>query len=84
MPGTKICQKKFKVTSMVKKYQSQKKPIWKILVERFNNWEMVFSFLKDPESIRNKITSYSHQEYNTEEFTNTDFIKEKIFRPRFI
>ena len=29
-------------------------------------------------SIKNKIISYSHQEYNTKEFTNTDLIREKI------
>ena len=63
---------------MVKKYQSQNQS------ENFSRKIQIienggyFSFLKDPESLRNKITSYSHQEYNTEEFTNTDLIKEKI------
>ena len=37
-----------------------------------------FSFLKSPDSIKNKIISYSHQEYNKEKFTNTDLIKRRI------
>ena len=28
--GTKICEKKLKVTSMVKKYKNKEKPFWKI------------------------------------------------------
>ena len=43
-----------------------------------NNGGWHFSFLKDPQSIKHKIMSYSHQEYNTDEFTNTDLIREKI------
>ena len=43
-----------------------------------NNGGWHFSFLKDPQAIKHKIMSYSHQEYNTKEFTNTDLIKEKI------
>ena len=31
-----------------------------------------------PNSIKHKIISYSHQEYNKEEFTNVESIKEKI------
>ena len=34
--------------------------------------------LKDPESIKKKIISYSHQEFNKEEFTNIESIKNKI------
>ena len=45
-----------------------------------NNGGWHFSFLKDPQSIKNKIMSYSHQEYNTDEFTNTDLIREKILK----
>ena len=40
----------------------------------------ILVFLKDPQSIKHKIMSYSHQEYNTDEFTNTDLIKEKNFQ----
>ena len=34
--------------------------------------------MKNPESIKKKINSYSHQEYNKERFTNIDSIKKKI------
>ena len=34
--------------------------------------------MKNPESIKNKITSYSHQEYNTKEFTDINLIKKRI------
>ena len=37
-----------------------------------------FSFLKNSESIKKKINSYSHQEYNIDEFTNIKKIEEKI------
>ena len=81
-PGTKICQKKYlKSPQMVKKFKIKKKPFWKIFskkIQIINNGGWHFSFLKDPESIRNKIISYSHQEYNTKEFTNIDLIKKKI------
>jgi len=81
-PGTKICQKKnLKSPQWLRDIKVKKKPFWKIFskkIQIIENGGWHFSFLKDPESIRNKITSYSHQEYNTEEFTNTDFIKEKI------
>jgi len=47
-------------------------------IQLIDNGGWHFSFLKDPQSIKHKIMSYSHQEYNTDEFTNTDLIKEKI------
>ena len=81
-PGTKICQKKYlKSPQWLRDIKIKKKPFWKIFnkkVQIINNGGWHFSFLKDPESIKNKIISYSHQEYNTKEFTNTDLIKKKI------
>ena len=81
-PGTKICQKKnLKSPQWLRNIKIKKKPFWKIFSKKMqiiNNGGWHFSFLKDPESIRNKIISYSHQEYNTKEFTNTDLIKKKI------
>ena len=61
--------------------KTKKKIYWNIFTRNIQlikegGWH--FSFLKDPESIKNKIISYSHQEYNTERFTNTEFIKSKI------
>lgn len=37
-----------------------------------------FSFIKDPSKIAEKIRAFSHQEYNTDEFTNPDKISERI------
>ena len=81
-PGTKICQKKYlRSPQWLRDIKIKKKSFWKIFskkIQIINNGGWHFSFLKDPESIRNKIISYSHQEYNTKEFTNTDLIKKKI------
>ena len=38
-----------------------------------------FSFLKDPSSIKKKIMSYSHQEFNSENFTNIKNIEKRIY-----
>jgi len=81
-PGTKICQKRYlKSPQWLRNLKIKKKPFWKIFnknIQLINNGGWHFSFLKRPESIKNKIISYSHQEYNTEEFTNTDLIEKKI------
>lgn len=37
-----------------------------------------FSYFFSPEKIKNKINSFSHQEYNKEEFTNKDHIEDCI------
>ena len=72
-PGTKICQKRYlKSPQWLRNLKIKKKPFWKIFnknIQLINNGGWHFSFLKSPESIKNKIISYSHQEYNTEEFT---------------
>tara|TARA_B100000575_G_C23077728_1_gene620831 strand:- start:51 stop:842 length:792 start_codon:yes stop_codon:yes gene_type:complete len=81
-PGTKICQKRYlKSPQWLRNIKVKKKSFWKIFnkkIQIIENGGWHFSFLKDPASIKKKIKSYSHQEYNTEEFTNTDLIKEKI------
>ena len=80
--GTKICQKKFlKSPQWLRNIKAKRKPLWKIFSKKIQlikegGWH--FSFLKDPHSIKNKITSYSHQEYNNEKFTNIKKIAEKI------
>ena len=81
-PGTKICQKKFlKSPQWLRNLKTKKKPFWKIFNKniqliRDGGWH--FSFLKDPNSIKKKIMSYSHQEFNKEEFTNIESIKKQI------
>ena len=81
-PGTKICQKKYlKSPQWLRNLKTKKKPFWKIFSRKMqiiNNGGWHFSFLKDPEAIKKKITSYSHQEYNTKEFTDIDSIRKKI------
>ena len=80
--GTKICQKKnLKSPQWLRNLKTKKKLFWNIFTRNIQlikegGWH--FSFLKNPESIKNKIISYSHQEYNTKRFTNTEFIKSKI------
>ena len=81
-PGTKICKKKYlKSPQWLRDIKTKRKTFWKIFykkIQLINNGGWHFSFLKSPESIKNKIISYSHQEYNKEEFTNTDMIKKRI------
>tara|TARA_E500000178_G_C16843000_1_gene671495 strand:+ start:164 stop:976 length:813 start_codon:yes stop_codon:yes gene_type:complete len=81
-PGTKICQKKYlKSPQWLRNLKTKKNPFWKIFsknIQLINNGGWHFSFLKDPESIKKKINSYSHQEYNKKRFTNIDSIKNKI------
>ncbi len=80
--GTRICQKKYlKSPQWLRNFKLKRKSFWNIFrnkMQIINNGGWHFSFLKDPQSIKHKIMSYSHQEYNTDEFTNTDLIKEKI------
>ena len=81
-PGTKICKKKYlKSPQWLRDIKIKKKPFWKIFkkdIQLIENGGWHFSFLKNPESIKEKIIAYSHQEYNTEKFTDTNLIKEKI------
>jgi beta-1,4-mannosyl-glycoprotein beta-1,4-N-acetylglucosaminyltransferase len=80
--GTKICKKKYlKSPQWLREIKIKKNSFWNIFSNKIQlikdgGWH--FSFLKDPSSIRNKIFSYSHQEYNKEQFTDIDLIKEKI------
>ena len=80
--GTRICQKKYlRSPQWLRNFKLKRKSFWSMFENKMqiiNNGGWHFSFLKDPQSIKHKIMSYSHQEYNTDEFTNTDLIKEKI------
>jgi len=82
-PGTKICQKKnLKSPQWLRNIKTQKRPFWKFFKDKqpqlikYGGWH--FSFLKDPESIKKKITSYSHQEFNKEKFTDSQNIEKRI------
>ena len=80
--GTRICQKKnLKSPQWLRNIKVKKKPFWKIFQTKkkiIKNGGWHFSFLKDPSSIKKKIVSYSHQEYNKDEFTNIRKIEDKI------
>ena len=82
--GTRICQKKnLKSPQWLRNIKVKKKPFWKIFqtkIKIIKNGGWHFSFLKDPSSIKKKIVSYSHQEYNKDEFTNIRKIEDKISR----
>ena len=81
--GTKICQKKYlKNPQWLRNIKTKKRPFWKVYKPKEpqlifdGGWH--FSFLKKPEGIKTKINSYSHQEFNSEKFTNIRNIEEKI------
>ena len=84
-PGTKICQKKYlKSPQWLRNIKTKKRPFWKFFKDKEpqliedGGWH--FSFLKKPASIKKKIISYSHQEFNKEEFIDEKKIKSKIER----
>ena len=82
-PGSKICEKKnLKSPQWLRNLKIKKKPFWKIFSDRqpqlIENGGWHFSFLKDPQSIRKKIISYAHQEYNNDKFINVKNIEKKI------
>ena len=81
--GTKICQKKYlKSPQWLRNIKTKKRPFWKFYKDKepqliyAGGWH--FSFLKSPESIKRKISSYAHNEFNTKDFTNIDEIRRKI------
>ncbi len=83
--GTKICQKKNLISPQwLRSLKIKERSFWNIFRDKkpqiILNGGWHFSFLKDAESIRSKIISYSHQEYNTEELTNIDNIKKQILK----
>ena len=82
-PGTKICQKKnLKSPQWLRNIKTKKVPFWNVFrdkepqIIKDAGWH--FSFLKKPAMIRKKIISYSHQEFNSDNFTDTESIKKRI------
>ena len=81
--GTKICQKKFlKSPQWLRDIKTKKRPFWKFYKPKTpqlildGGWH--FSFLKKPKDIAKKIISYSHQEFNKDEFINEKKIEKRI------
>ncbi len=82
-PGTKICERKnLKSPQWLRNIKTKKRHFWKIFKDKepqlIENAGWHFSFLKTPAYIRQKIISYSHQEFNKEEFINEKNIEKKI------
>jgi beta-1,4-mannosyl-glycoprotein beta-1,4-N-acetylglucosaminyltransferase len=80
--GTRMCKKKLLRSPQWLRNQKIKK---NFIYRLFNiNWNIIhnggwhFSYLMDPMSIRNKIMSFGHSEYNKKEFINLNKIEEKI------
>ena len=81
--GTRICVKKYlKSPQWLRNLKTKKRSFWKLFGDNqpqiIENGGWHFSFLKKPEGIKTKINSYSHQEFNSEKFTNIKNIEKKI------
>ena len=81
--GTKICKKKnLKSPQWLRNIKIKKRSFLNIFRQKqpqlIENAGWHFSFLKKPESIKRKIISYSHQEFNKKEFINEKNIEAKI------
>ena len=79
--GSKVCLKKnFPQPQKLRNLKFKEYPFWRF--DKFNlqtikgGWH--FSFLQSAEDISKKIKSFSHGEFNIEENTNAEIIKQKI------
>ena len=71
--GTKILKyKKYKEYDDIQEIRNNHN----IIKVPHSGWHL--SYFGDEEIIRDKLLSFSHNEYNTEIFTNTKYIKHKI------
>ncbi len=84
-PGSRMCKKKdLKSFSWFRslKTKNVKKPFWKFWKERniqlIENGGWHFTYLMNYKEISEKIKSSEHSEFNKEEFTNIDNIKNRI------
>ncbi len=77
-----VKKKNLKSPQWLRNIKTRKKPFWKIFSDNapqlINDGGWHFSFLKDSISIKNKISVYAHQEFNTPKFCNTENIQKKI------
>ena len=81
--GSKICLKKnFKSPQWLRNLKFKKYPFWRIDKPRnlqiIDNGGWHFAYLQSPKNISEKIKSFAHGEFNKENFTNLENIKEKI------
>jgi len=88
--GSRICLKKdlksidFLRQKILKK--NIRYPFWRIDKEKniqlFDNGGWHFNYLLEPEKISKKLKTFAHTEYNRDEFTNIDVIKNNIHEMR--
>ena len=81
--GSKICLKKdLKSPQWLRDLKFKKYPFWRIDKPRnlqiIDNGGWHFAYLQSPKNISEKIKSFAHGEFNKENFTNLENIKEKI------
>ena len=79
--GSRMCLKKyFPLPQKLRNMKFKKYPFWRIDQPKTQiikgGWN--FSFLQSPSDIVKKISSFSHGEFDTEEITDEEKIKEKI------
>tara|TARA_Y100000590_G_scaffold469280_1_gene655932 strand:+ start:2891 stop:3700 length:810 start_codon:yes stop_codon:yes gene_type:complete len=81
--GSKMCLKKhLKSPQWLRNLKFKKYPFWRFDKPRnlqvIENGGWHFAYLQSPENISKKIKSFAHGEFNKENFSNLDAIKEKI------
>ena len=81
--GSKVCLKKnLKSPQWLRNMKIKKYPFWRI--DKPRNMQIIqdggwhFAYLQSPKNIAKKIKSFSHGEFNKDNFTNTSNIEEKI------
>ena len=81
--GTKICKKKnIKSPQWLRQIGIKKRPFWKFYKPKIpqlikdGGWH--FSYIKSPIGISKKISSFAHQEFNKQEYTDIQKIEEKM------
>ena len=80
--GSRICLKRYlKSPQWLRNFKSKKYPSWRIDKSKVHiiedgGWH--FSFLKSPENISKKLTSYAHKEFSGVEFSDINIIKKKV------
>ena len=84
--GSRICLKKnLKSIDFLRQKIEQKNlryPFWRIdkdkSIQLFDDGGWHFNYLLEPEKISRKLKTFAHAEFNKDEFTNIDTIKENI------
>ena len=81
--GSKICLKKYlKSPQWLRNIKIKKYPFWRIdkpqNIQIIENGGWHFAYLQNPENISKKIKSFSHGEFNKDDFVNEINIEEKI------